>query len=75
MEERDIPNTNEIESFLHCAECIEEMPDDISPSNWQDNECGWTVLGFQVWCKRHDCNILHVDFQGIQHPANTTRRR
>ena len=27
------------------------------------------IAGLQVWCKRHETNILHVDFEGNT-PAN-----
>jgi hypothetical protein len=37
-----------------------------------DIEAGWTQLGFQVWCRNHNVNILHVDFEGHKHPANAT---
>jgi hypothetical protein len=61
-----IPNTKEIRAFMHCSLCLkEEKPQSI--------EAGWTPLGFQVWCRNHDCNIIHVDFDGTQHGANTTR--
>ncbi len=80
----DIPNTNEITSFIHCVRCIDEIkgggaPDptdeavNLSPGEFARFEVGWTAWGFQVWCTRHDCNVLHVDFEDEQHPANTTR--
>lgn len=72
---RVIPNTNEIGAFMHCALCLEELPDDMSPMEWSQTQAGFTPLGIQVWCNRHDCNVLHVDFEGIKHPANTTRTK
>jgi hypothetical protein len=42
--------------------------------DWQKIQVGWTQLGLQVWCIRHDCNIMHIDFEGVKHRANTTRR-
>lgn len=33
---------------------------------------GWTPIGFQVWCTRHNANVVHVDFEGVKHPANRT---
>lgn len=64
---RETPNTREIKAFMHCGSCIKEsLPQNI--------EAGWTALGFQVWCRNHNCNIVHVDFEGSQHPANTTRK-
>lgn len=63
---REIPVTNEIQAFFHCAICIkEEKPSSI--------EAGYTGLGFQVWCRNHNCNIIHFDFEGQKHPATTSR--
>jgi hypothetical protein len=73
-ETRVIPNTNEIQAFLHCGLCLEERPPDQSPRDYAQMEVGMTPWGFQVWCKRHEVNVLHVDYQGYQHPANTTRK-
>ena len=66
---RDIPKTNEIVSFFHCRECLKERPHDVAPREWAHLEIGWTPLGFQVWCVRHDMNVIHVDFEGQKHPA------
>lgn len=71
--ERDIPATNEIKMFFHCTKCLENKPAGVSPQEWVRLEAGWTPLGFQVWCVRHGVNIIHVDFQGQKHPANTRR--
>lgn len=65
--------TNEIKLFLHCARCLAERPENRSPRDWAQLEVGWTELGLQVWCKRHELNVLHVDFEGMKHPANTER--
>ncbi|MEY9493800.1 hypothetical protein [Bradyrhizobium elkanii] len=67
-------NVNEIGTFLHCGLCLHELPAGTSPRDYAALEVGWTPQGLQVWCQRHDCNVLHVDFEGQKHPANTTRR-
>ena len=28
-------------------------------------EVGWTNQGFQVWCTRHNINVIHIDFDDI----------
>jgi hypothetical protein len=71
----EIPNTNEISSFFHCASCMDDKPPDLAPREWVSIEAGFTPLGFQVWCKRCECNIIHIDFEGVQHPANVERSR
>ncbi len=60
---------NKIEIFITCALCCEEVPEGVSMQEFGMNECGWTEEGFQVWCRRHDANIVHVDFEGQKHPA------
>jgi hypothetical protein len=71
-----ISNENEIKLFLHCGQCVEEaISKGVSPADYQSIEAGWTPIGLQVWCKRHDKNIIHIDFQGQQLPANTTIKK
>lgn len=71
------PSTNEIQTFIHCALCLEEYRRTVSglmsPREYANNEVGWTPFGLQVWCKRHEVNVVHLDFEGMKHPANTTR--
>jgi len=61
-------NEKAIESFFHCALCV-------AGGKRSDLEAGLTPIGIQVWCRTHDANIVHVDFEGAKHPANTTRKR
>ena len=72
-----IPNTNKITSFVHCRQCIEEFQagagGNEAPRDYAELEIGFTALGLQVWCKRHKCNVMHIDFEGAQHPANESR--
>lgn len=58
-------------SYLHCAKCLSELPEGKSPREWANNEVGFTKLGIQIWCKRHEINVVHINFEGQQHPANT----
>jgi len=80
-EQRHIPLTKRIVLFLHCGLCMEELKkiheagDDTSPEEYQRTQTGMTDLGIQTWCLRHDCNIMHVDFEGQKHPANTRRKK
>lgn len=72
LPERPIPNLKSILLFFHCANCMPEKPANVSPQEWASLEVGWTQLGLQVWCKRCEVNVVHIDFQGVQHPANLT---
>jgi hypothetical protein len=77
--EKPIPNTLEIQAYIHCGLCLQEQKNNealhttMSPKDYQRIQVGFTKLGLQVWCTRHDCNIMHVDFEHQKHPANTTR--
>ncbi len=59
---------NRIKQFFHCSQCIEEYEknDEFkgSPRDFAQIEVGWTIEGFQVWCKRHEINIADFDFMG-----------
>lgn len=56
----------QIEAFFHCAKCLEELPIDQSPKSYSRTSSGWTVKGIQVWCNRHDIEIVHIDFKGAK---------
>ncbi len=58
---------NKIVKFFQCGLCCEEVPEGVSMQEYALYECGWTVEGFQVWCRRHDANIIHMDFEGQKH--------
>ena len=49
-----------------CSVCIRE-------GHQSDIDAGFTPMGLQVWCRRHNANVLHVDFEGNKHPATTSR--
>ena len=59
----------QIQLFFHCRRCLDEMPPGTSPQDWAQLEAGWTEFGLQVWCRRHEMNVIHIDFEGQQHPA------
>ncbi len=66
---------NHIQLYLHCRKCIEEITEgraggENSPKEYQRIQAGWTKEGLQVWCTRHDLNIVHIDFEGTQHKAD-----
>jgi len=73
--QREIGCDVEIVSFLHCALCLAEKPRGQSPKEWARTQAGFTKLGIQIICTRHDVNICHIDFEGQVHPANTDRRK
>ena len=64
-----------IGAYMHCGRCLTEWQAGLaggeSPASYSRLSVGWTRCGLQVWCQRHDCNVMHVDFEGRKHPANT----
>jgi hypothetical protein len=74
-EVKRVSNTLEIKAFIHCAMCLMDMPAGQSPQGWSRLDVGWTQWGLQVWCRRHECNVCNIDFEGAVHPAETTRTR
>jgi hypothetical protein len=71
MTKRELTTDMQIKAFLHCGKCLKELVDQGggSPRDYARLSVGWTAKGFQVWCNRHDCNVMHVDFEGRKHPA------
>ncbi len=64
---------DEIIMFFHCAKCLEEMPRGESPRTFQRIQTGWTKKGIQIWCVRHDREVVNLDFLGqkISYVENT----
>ena len=56
--------TNNISLYLHCKKCLEELPEEVSPSEYSNTQAGWTKKAIQVWCNRHDIDIINLDFDG-----------
>jgi hypothetical protein len=67
-------NANWISAYCHCKRCLAELPPGESPETWARLSVGSTPIGWQVWCVRHDCNVVHVDYQGAVHPADLTAK-
>lgn len=66
---------NEITTFFHCRKCLEELQASAaqvwsafevrpSPREYAQLEVGYTEVGVQVWCKRHEINVVNLDFDG-----------
>ena len=50
-----------------CSKCEEEFLAGITDSrtlqDYTKLDVGFTESGFQVWCRRHDTNVVHIDFE------------
>lgn len=51
---------NEIAAYIHCSECIKTKPSGVPPREWAQLEVGYTADGIQIWCRRHEWNIVHI---------------
>ena len=70
---------NEVVMFIHCKQCLDEFyskPSDLSPREYAQVEVGFTKPGIQIWCKRHEVNVMDIDFEGAgPFPANVGIKR
>ena len=48
----------------HCADEYYERPRPYTLVDFMEDEAGFTILGLQIWCKKHKRNICHIDFDG-----------
>lgn len=70
----------EIRAFYNCGLCVMEFKklraagspkvEGVSPAEYMQQEVGSTPYGFQVWCRRHQVNVIHADFEGKKITAN-----
>lgn len=52
----------QIEMFWHCKKCLNEVKKlNQSPQEYQQISVGITKKGIQVWCNRHNHNVIHLD--------------
>lgn len=57
---------NQIKLNLHCAKCLKEIPQGISPRDWSKLSIGQTEKGIQIWCNRHNINVDLVTIETLQ---------
>ena len=56
--------TSDIVRFYHCKKCLASIPPEESPASWARLSVGFSKEGMQVWCERHQLNVIHLDFLG-----------
>jgi hypothetical protein len=70
-EERPIPTDDVGLVNIYCTKCIiEAAKGGIHIRDHAKVTVSFTDMGLQVWCLRHDVNVIHLDFEGHKHPAN-----
>ena len=59
---------NDIREPVICETCFKEYETfqnpDIALRDYVKGDVGFTRIGIQVWCQRHNKNICHIDFEG-----------
>ena len=59
---------NKITNQIVCSKCeIEFMKAETGRRSLQEYsilDVGFTNIGVQVWCRRHEVNVVHIDFDG-----------
>lgn len=69
-----ILNDDQITTPLHCGLCLREKPNGVSPMEWARFSVGFTERGLQVWCTRHNANVMHLELPGhTPYRVNTFR--
>lgn len=73
---RPITATHASVTTLRCARCVRHfelngLPEEEMKVALGNLQVSFTRIGLQVWCMRHNCNVIHIDFEGQKHPANT----
>ena len=63
-----------IEQPIVCSRCADEVADGtaglVSLAEYGRLDVGFTSTGLQVWCRRHDSNVVHIDFEGRELPTD-----
>lgn len=59
--------SEEVSFWLHCAKCLDEKPDGISPKDWSRQQAGVTPEGrLIVWCNRHNCEVADLILDEVE---------
>ena len=53
-------------NYLHCMRCMFELPRGTSPALWARLSVGVLPDGLQVWCERHDTEVVRIDFARLE---------
>ena len=65
---------NGIEQNIICSKCETEFllgsTDSRSLQDYSRLDIGFTSIGVQVRCRRHDANVVHIDFAGQKPTAD-----
>ena len=65
---------NNIKEPIVCEACFKEYETirnpDIALRDYIRVDVGFTQIGIQIWCQRHNRNVCHIDFEGNRPAAD-----
>ena len=67
----EMKGSKQTKRYIHCAKCMDERPDNVSPKEYGNYEIGFTEMGIEVWCKRHDELVTYINLYDIWNVINT----
>ena len=63
-----------IEQPIVCSRCADDVTEGraaaVSMADYMRLDVGFTPKGLQVWCRRHEANVVHIDFEGRELPTD-----
>ena len=64
----------DIEQPIVCSRCADDVTEGraglVSMAEYMQLDVGFSSVGLQVWCRRHDANVVHIDFRGCELPSD-----
>ena len=65
---------NNIKEPIVCETCLKEygalQNPDITLRDYIRVDVGFSRIGIQVWCQRHNKNVCHINFEGNRPKAD-----
>jgi len=69
----EMKGSEKVREYWHCATCMDERPDGVSPREFGNYEVGMTDYGLEVWCKRHDRLVSYINLTDVWGTLNTLK--
>ena len=67
----EMEGSNRVKKYWHCEKCMYEKPDGVSPREYGNYEIGMTDYGLEIWCKRHDVRVTHMNLMDVWETIDT----
>jgi len=53
----------QVKLFFNCQKCFDQLPVGQSMHEYSRTQAGFTDEGIQVWCNRHNCEVVHLKYE------------